>query len=117
MLFPHLFSLASPFSPYSLQYNELVRSLHPTFTDDPYYYLYYGTAPRSSFPSYFSLEASTGGTVGHVVRFDSLSKILSAGIRVGFVTGPARIVNAIDMHVCITYTSHISLSTSAVTVA
>ncbi|EIM91560.1 PLP-dependent transferase [Stereum hirsutum FP-91666 SS1] len=66
--------------------------------DDPYYYLYYGKSPRSSFPSYFSLEASTGGTLGHVVRFDSLSKVLSAGIRVGFVTGPVRIVNAIDMH-------------------
>ncbi|EIM85740.1 PLP-dependent transferase [Stereum hirsutum FP-91666 SS1] len=63
--------------------------------DDPYYYLYFGTSPR--IPSYFNLEAQTG-TVGHVVRFDSLSKILSAGIRIGFVTGPIPILNAIDMH-------------------
>ncbi|KAI0313863.1 PLP-dependent transferase [Amylostereum chailletii] len=63
--------------------------------DDPYYYLYYGAAPRT--PSYFTLEAQTGD-VGRVLRFDSFSKILSAGIRIGFATGPAALVDAIDMH-------------------
>lgn len=34
-----------------------------------------------------------------MVRFDSLSKILSAGMRMGFVSGPTSILNAMDMHV------------------
>ncbi|KAI0034758.1 pyridoxal phosphate-dependent transferase [Vararia minispora EC-137] len=63
--------------------------------DDPYYYLYYGDKPRV--PSYFTLEAQTG-TVGHVLRFDSFSKILSSGIRVGFATGPIPLLNAMDLH-------------------
>jgi hypothetical protein len=46
------------------------------------------------------LEAQTGNrTVGRVLRFDSFSKILSAGIRIGFVTGPAQLLDAIDRHV------------------
>ncbi|KIO34447.1 hypothetical protein M407DRAFT_16963 [Tulasnella calospora MUT 4182] len=45
--------------------------------DDPYFYLYYGDAPRS--PSYFQLEKEIPGTIGHVMRFDSFSKILSSG--------------------------------------
>lgn len=65
-------------------------------TDDPYYYLYYGAAPRA--PSYFTLERDQPET-GRVIRFDSFSKILSSGIRVGFVSGPEAIVAAMDMHV------------------
>ena len=49
--------------------------------DDPYFYLYFGKAPRP--PSYFALEAQMGGEVGRVLRFDSLSKILSSGLRIG----------------------------------
>lgn len=71
--------------------------------DDPYYYLYFGTLPRPA--SYFSLEASESeqGTgvdsrVGRVLRFDSFSKVLSAGMRIGFVTGPAALVGRIDQH-------------------
>ncbi|KIJ51492.1 hypothetical protein M422DRAFT_224146 [Sphaerobolus stellatus SS14] len=64
--------------------------------DDPYFYLYFGSNSRP--PSYFALEAQLGGTVGNVLRFDSVSKILSAGIRVGFVTGPEPLLRAIDMH-------------------
>lgn len=67
-----------------------------TFTDDPYYYLYYGAAPRP--PSYFALELEEP-EVGRVLRFDSLSKILSSGLRIGFVSGPEPLVHAIDMHV------------------
>ncbi|KAI0695366.1 PLP-dependent transferase [Cytidiella melzeri] len=63
--------------------------------DDPYYFLYYGIAPRS--PSYFALELELP-QVGRVVRFDSLSKILSAGIRIGFMSGPEPLMQAIDMH-------------------
>ncbi len=64
--------------------------------DDPYYYPYYGDAPRP--PSYFSLERELPD-VGRVLRFDSLSKILSSGIRIGFVSGPEALLTAIDMHV------------------
>ena len=66
------------------------------FIDDPYYYLYYGKSTRS--PSYFTLELQEP-EVGRVLRFDSMSKILSAGIRIGFVSGPEAILTAIDRHV------------------
>jgi tryptophan aminotransferase len=60
--------------------------------------MYFGTRPR--IPSYFALEAQTGDrSVGRVLRFDSFSKIISAGIRIGFVTGPTVLVDAIDKHV------------------
>jgi tryptophan aminotransferase len=65
--------------------------------DDPYFYLYYGKAPR--YPSYFALELEEP-EVGHVLRFDSLSKVLSAGIRIGFASGPEALLKAIDSHVC-----------------
>ncbi|KAI9348750.1 pyridoxal phosphate-dependent transferase [Zopfochytrium polystomum] len=57
--------------------------------DDPYHYLSYG--PR--IPSYFSMDSD-----GRVLRFDSLSKILSSGIRVGWVTGPRPLVDRIVLH-------------------
>ncbi|KAG8957940.1 hypothetical protein FRC00_003271 [Tulasnella sp. 408] len=74
--------------------------------DDPYYYLYYGEQERP--PSYFKLETEDGHPVGQVVRFDSLSKILSAGLRLGFVSGPSRVVDAIATH-----TSSANLQTSS----
>ena len=64
--------------------------------DGPYYFLYYGKAARP--PSYFALEKELE-EVGRVVRFDSLSKILSAGMRIGFASGPKSILDAIDLHV------------------
>ncbi|KAI0787598.1 pyridoxal phosphate-dependent transferase [Fomes fomentarius] len=66
--------------------------------DDPYYYLYFGSAPRP--PSYFSLELELP-EVGRVIRFDSLSKILSSGIRIGFACGPEPIMTVIDMHTAV----------------
>ena len=65
-------------------------------TDDPYFYLYYGQATR--YPSYFELELQEP-EVGRVLRFDSLSKILSAGMRIGFASGPEPLLNAIDGYV------------------
>jgi len=64
--------------------------------DDPYYYLYYGKAARP--PSYFTLELDEP-ELGRVLRFDSLSKILSAGIRIGFASGPEPLVVAMNRHV------------------
>ncbi|KAF8895972.1 PLP-dependent transferase [Infundibulicybe gibba] len=75
--------------------------------DDPYYYLYYGDSAR--YPSYFSLELQES-EVGRVLRFDSLSKILSAGIRIGFASGPEVLLQAIDRH-----TSISNLQTSSLT--
>ena len=48
-------------------------------------------------------------TDGRVLRFDSLSKILSAGIRIGWVTGPKPLVERIVLHSQVT-----SLHTSGV---
>ncbi|KAL9713954.1 hypothetical protein Ac2012v2_002260 [Leucoagaricus gongylophorus] len=73
--------------------------------DDPYFYLYYGTASRA--PSYFSLEATTLPETGRVVRFDSFSKILSAGMRIGFVSAPNAICDVIEKH---TQTSNLQVS-------
>jgi tryptophan aminotransferase len=64
--------------------------------DDPYHYLYYGSTPRP--PSYFALEKDQPA-VGRVVRFDSLSKVLSSGLRLGFASGPALIIKAMNDHV------------------
>lgn len=63
--------------------------------DDPYFYLYFGKAARP--PSYFQLELDEP-EVGRVIRFDSFSKILSAGMRMGFASGPKPIIDAIDLH-------------------
>ncbi len=65
-------------------------------TDDPYYYLYFGDAPRP--PSYFELERDQP-EVGRVVRFDSLSKVLSSGMRIGFISAPQPIIDAVVLHV------------------
>jgi tryptophan aminotransferase len=67
--------------------------------DDPYFYLYYGTTPRP--PSYFSLEKEVLPETGRVLRFDSFSKILSAGIRIGFASGPQPILSAIERYVSV----------------
>lgn len=68
----------------------------PLCLDDPYYYLYFGKAARPR--SYFTLECELP-EVGRVIRFDSVSKILSSGIRIGFVCAPEPILTKIDMHV------------------
>ncbi|KAF5335920.1 hypothetical protein D9758_018327 [Tetrapyrgos nigripes] len=69
--------------------------------DDPYYYLYYSEAPRP--PSYFALEATESTEKGQyeggrVVRFDSLTKILSAGMPIGWASGPAHLLKLIERH-------------------
>ncbi|KAJ3023775.1 UNVERIFIED_CONTAM: hypothetical protein HDU68_008458 [Siphonaria sp. JEL0065] len=58
--------------------------------DDPYYYLQFG---KTRTASYFSMDVD-----GRVLRFDSFSKILSAGVRVGWVTGPKQLVDRIVLH-------------------
>ncbi|KIP06241.1 hypothetical protein PHLGIDRAFT_24665 [Phlebiopsis gigantea 11061_1 CR5-6] len=79
-----------------LEVLELARD-HDFFIleDDPYHYLYYGSSPRP--PSYFALEKDQP-EAGRVVRFDSLSKVLASGLRLGFVSAPTPIVAAINAH-------------------
>ncbi|KAK0535385.1 hypothetical protein OC834_001550 [Tilletia horrida] len=79
------------------------------FEDDPYYYLSFvglgedTPQTRKRTPSYWALEEenrSEWGT-GRVFRFDSMSKIMSAGLRIGFATGPTPIIDAIGAHTSI----------------
>ena len=60
--------------------------------DDPYYYLQFEEKELRP-PSFLSMD-----TEARVVRFDSFSKILSSGIRLGFVTGPKPIIDRIVLH-------------------
>jgi len=58
--------------------------------DDPYYFLHFGDIRP---PSFLSMD-----TEGRVIRFDSFSKVLSSGLRLGFVTGPAPLIERINLH-------------------
>ncbi|PWY98290.1 PLP-dependent transferase [Testicularia cyperi] len=71
--------------------------------DDPYYFLSFsglGEDPvtRQRGKSYFHLEQEQQDQwgMGRVLRFDSFSKILSAGLRLGYATGPKELLDAID---------------------
>ncbi|TIA87034.1 hypothetical protein E3P99_03437 [Wallemia hederae] len=63
--------------------------------DDPYYFL---TFDGDRVPSYFALEKELGGVRGRVLRLDSMSKVLSSGLRIGWATGPQKIIEAMDLH-------------------
>ncbi|PWY75195.1 PLP-dependent transferase, partial [Aspergillus sclerotioniger CBS 115572] len=61
--------------------------------DDPYYFLRTGSRTEEAdqntrLPSYLSIDGS-----GRVVRIDSTSKILAPGLRVGWVTASAQIID------------------------
>eukprot|EP01098_Paradermamoeba_levis_P006140 TRINITY_DN2548_c0_g1_i2.p1 TRINITY_DN2548_c0_g1~~TRINITY_DN2548_c0_g1_i2.p1 ORF type:complete len:321 (-),score=75.79 TRINITY_DN2548_c0_g1_i2:227-1189(-) len=58
--------------------------------DDPYYFLQYSS---KRIPSLFSMDVD-----GRVLRFDSFSKILSSGLRVGFVSGPSPLITQLNLH-------------------
>ncbi|KAK7067538.1 hypothetical protein SK128_028277 [Halocaridina rubra] len=60
--------------------------------DDPYYFVQFGDM-KDFPPSFLSMD-----TDGRVLRFDSFSKVLSSGIRVGYVTGPKPLVQRIALH-------------------
>jgi len=59
--------------------------------DDPYYYLQFNT-PRV--PSFLSMDVD-----GRVIRFDSFSKVLSAGCRLGFATAAPALLERMSLHV------------------
>lgn len=60
--------------------------------DDPYYFLQYDDQEPLP-PSFLRLD-----TDGRVLRFDSFSKIFSAGLRVGYVTGPTPLLERMTWH-------------------
>ncbi|KAL0490892.1 2-aminoadipate aminotransferase [Acrasis kona] len=65
--------------------------------DDPYFYLNLEVrqqnVPLSSDVSFLSMDLD-----GRVLRFDSLSKVLSSGLRIGWVTGHKELVERIHLH-------------------
>ena len=71
--------------------------------DDPYYYLQFTNGIRV--PSFYSLDVD-----GRVLRFDSFSKILSSGLRLGFVTGPKPLIERIMLHMQVSSMHTTSLS-------
>lgn len=56
-------------------------------------------------PSFLSLD-----TEGRVLRFDSLSKVLSSGLRLGWVTGPKQLIQIIELHIQGSYLHSSTLS-------
>jgi len=66
--------------------------------DDPYWYLRLLPATNSKdkheeLQSYFSMDNEQ-----RVVRFDSFSKIISSGVRIGWATGPAPFIENMQIH-------------------
>ncbi|XP_041129828.1 kynurenine/alpha-aminoadipate aminotransferase, mitochondrial [Polyodon spathula] len=59
--------------------------------DDPYYFLQF---EKPWVPTFLSMDVD-----GRVIRTDSFSKILSAGLRLGFVTGPKPLIDRIVLHI------------------
>ena len=62
--------------------------------DDPYGDLYFGDAPP---PSLLNLSASVPGSRELLVHCGSLSKVLSPGLRVGWMIGPAELLGKATM--------------------
>ncbi|XP_035743764.1 kynurenine/alpha-aminoadipate aminotransferase, mitochondrial-like [Vespa mandarinia] len=58
--------------------------------DDPYCFLNYSDEKPKSF---LSLD-----TEGRVIRIDSFSKVISSGMRIGFITAPAPLLASIELH-------------------
>ncbi|XP_061440047.1 kynurenine/alpha-aminoadipate aminotransferase, mitochondrial-like isoform X2 [Rhineura floridana] len=58
--------------------------------DDPYYFLQF---QKPKVPSFLSMDVD-----GRVIRGDSFSKIISAGLRIGFLTGPAPLIDRVVLH-------------------
>ena len=66
--------------------------------DDAYWFLSLDEPMSDVEPleSFLSMDARSGD--GRVLRFDSLSKVLSAGLRVGWVSGPSALIERIELH-------------------
>ncbi|KAJ7663242.1 pyridoxal phosphate-dependent transferase [Mycena polygramma] len=64
--------------------------------DDAYAFLYYGPEGKQA-RSYFALEEEVNRERGRVVRFDSFSKVLSSGMRLGWMTASPQLASAVNM--------------------
>ncbi|XP_077630451.1 kynurenine/alpha-aminoadipate aminotransferase, mitochondrial isoform X3 [Crocuta crocuta] len=58
--------------------------------DDPYYFLQFS---KSWAPTFLSMDVD-----GRVIRADSFSKVLSSGLRLGFITGPKPLIERVVFH-------------------
>ncbi|KAI5756667.1 AADAT protein [Gulo gulo luscus] len=58
--------------------------------DDPYYFLQFS---KSWAPTFLSMDVD-----GRVIRTDSFSKVLSSGLRIGFITGPKPLIERVVFH-------------------
>ncbi|KAJ8262131.1 hypothetical protein GJAV_G00162680 [Gymnothorax javanicus] len=67
------------------EYNFLV------IEDDPYYFLQF---EKPWAPTFMSMDVD-----GRVIRTDSFSKILSSGLRIGFLTGPKPLIDRVVLHI------------------
>ncbi|KRT84152.1 hypothetical protein AMK59_903, partial [Oryctes borbonicus] len=67
------------------EYNVLILE------DDPYFFMHFLDELT---PSFLSMD-----TEGRVLRFDSFSKVLSSGMRVGWVTAPKPLIQALELQV------------------
>ncbi|KAM7377166.1 hypothetical protein PAMA_013783 [Pampus argenteus] len=59
--------------------------------DDPYYFLQFD---KPWAPTFLSMDVD-----GRILRTDSFSKILSSGLRLGFLTGPKPLVDRVVLHI------------------
>lgn len=59
--------------------------------DDPYYFLQF---EKPWAPTLLSMDVD-----GRVIRTDSFSKILSSGLRLGFLTGPKPLIDRVVLHI------------------
>ena len=67
--------------------------------DDPYYFLQFcNKADRA--PSFLSMDVDN-----RVIRLDSFSKVLSAGLRVAFMTGPKELIERFHVHIQVLFFS------------
>ncbi|ELK24903.1 PREDICTED: kynurenine/alpha-aminoadipate aminotransferase, mitochondrial isoform X1 [Myotis davidii] len=58
--------------------------------DDPYYFLQFN---KPWVPTFLSMDVD-----GRVIRADSFSKVLSSGLRIGFITGPKPLIERVVLH-------------------
>lgn len=61
--------------------------------DDPYHFMQFLDPGEKRARSFLSMDVD-----GRVLRFDSFSKLLSSGMRLGFATGPGPLIDRIDLH-------------------
>ncbi|KAF7290680.1 Aminotran-1-2 domain-containing protein [Mycena indigotica] len=64
--------------------------------DDAYAFLYYGPEGQQA-RSYFALEPEVNDEEGRIIRFDSLSKVFSSGMRLGYMTAHPTLATAVNM--------------------